>query len=213
MAVISISRQFGAGGKTLGERVAKRMGYRFIYDDILQQVATEANVSVQWVEGVEKEAGDRLMRFLTTLVPSNFIERHLGDDKTALDEKKLAVFLTKVIERIAENDDAVILGRGGQFVLKDHENTVRVLLVSERADRIQFIVDHYGLGPAKAEQAVTREERKRQRFVSNFYSGDPDDPSLYHLAINTSLMNLDEAEELICGLVGDFISGKAKPIW
>ena len=78
MSVLCISRQFGAGGKTLGQRLAKRLGWTFVYDEVLDEVAKEAKVSPEWVEAVDKEAGDWLMRFVNSLVASNFIERHLG---------------------------------------------------------------------------------------------------------------------------------------
>jgi cytidylate kinase len=63
MAVITISRQFGAGGITLGKMIAESMGYTFADSDILQRVAKEANVSTHWVESFEKEAGSKLSRF------------------------------------------------------------------------------------------------------------------------------------------------------
>ena len=63
MAVLTISRQFGAGGKTLGARVAQRLGYEFVDEGLLHKVAEKANVSLEWVEGVEREAGGHLMRF------------------------------------------------------------------------------------------------------------------------------------------------------
>ena len=57
MAVITISRQFGAGGITLGQMVAERLGYTFFDNEIIQMVADKAKVSAQWVESMEKEAG------------------------------------------------------------------------------------------------------------------------------------------------------------
>jgi cytidylate kinase len=213
MAVLSISRQFGAGGKTLGTMVAQRMGYSFLHEDILSKVAELANISPEYVEGMHKEAGGRLMRTLHTLVPTEFVERHVGDDKTDLDEKKLALYLSKVIWDVAEEGDAVVLGRGSQFILRDHPETVRCLLVASRSDRIQFIVDHYAMDRVRAEAEITKEERKRQRYMSAFYSGDPNDPSLYHMVVNTSFVDLESACNLICELLGATITHTAKPIW
>ena len=68
MAVITISRQFGAGGKTLGKMVADKLGYTFADDDIIQMVAETANVSPHWVETVEKEAGGKLSRVVSSMV-------------------------------------------------------------------------------------------------------------------------------------------------
>ena len=213
MAVLSISRQFGAGGKTIGLMVARRMKYQFVDSGILRKVAEEAKVSLEWVEGVEKEAGGYLMRFLSNLVSSDFIERHVSGSAEDFDEKKYVTFLQKVIKRIAEEDNVVFVGRGSQFILKDNPNVLSVLLVAERKDRIQFLVDHYQMDPGKAERMVTRHEKKRARFMTNFGHTNPDDPSHYHMVLNTSLLSLDMARDQICNLLFRFIDETSSPIW
>ena len=213
MPVISLSRQFGAGGKTLGEMVANRLNFEFLDEALMHRLAEEANVSVQWVEGVAREAGGHLMRFLSTLVPSSFIERHVGDSGADFDEAKYVKFLSKVVEEVAEEDNVVILGRGSQFILRGNPQVVMVLLVAELEDRIKFIMEHYGLERGKAEAMVTRYEKMRTRFLKNLYTGNPNDPSLYHMVLNTSLISIETAENMICELVGSIVDKRAKPIW
>ena len=67
MAVLSISRQFGAGGWTLGKSISSQLGYKFVSSQIINEMAKEANVSTEWIKGVEKHAGDWLMRFVLDL--------------------------------------------------------------------------------------------------------------------------------------------------
>lgn len=210
---MTISRQFGAGGKTLGEFVARRLGYQFIDEAIMQKVAEEANVSVRWVEGVEREAGGRLMRVLSSLVPSSFIERHVGEERSDFDESKYVEFLKKVMIDLAKEDNVVFLGRGSQFILADAPDVVKVLLVAERADRILFLMDHYKLERGQAETMIGREERKRARFLANFHGGDVNDPSLYNIVLNTSLIPIEVAELQICDLVLSTVDKTATDIW
>ncbi|MGB8426467.1 MAG: cytidylate kinase family protein, partial [Desulfobacterales bacterium] len=87
MAVLTISRQFGAGGITRGKRVAKRLGYGFYDDEIIRMVAKKANVSPQWVESMEKEAGGKLERLISGLVSKSFFERLLDDRHGYIDEE------------------------------------------------------------------------------------------------------------------------------
>ena len=68
MAVITISRQFGAGGKTLGKRVAEKLGYPMIDNEIINKVAEMAKVSDDWVHSIEQEAGGKMMNFISKLV-------------------------------------------------------------------------------------------------------------------------------------------------
>ena len=76
MAVITISRQYGAGGKTLGKLISERLGYTFADNNIVQLVAKEANVSTNWVESFEKEAGSKLSRLINTMVSQRWVDRH-----------------------------------------------------------------------------------------------------------------------------------------
>ncbi len=203
MAVLSISRQFGAGGKTLGQRLAKQLGWQLVYDDILAEVAKEAGVSPDWVEAVDREAGDRLMRILAKVVPSNFIDRHLGKEGSDFDETRYAAFLSKIINRVAEHGNAVILGRASQFILADNPACFKVLMVAAYQDRIDFLTRTYSIEQAKARHMVERHDARRARFLRNFTSTDPNDPAHYHLVLNTSLVELDCAQEIIAALVNE----------
>ena len=201
MAVVSISRQYGAGGKTLALRLARKLGYQFIDRVILAKVAQEANVPVDWVEAVEKEPGG-LMRLVSRIVSSDFIERHVGPENADFDDQKYHVYLKKVLTEIAEEGDAVILGRGSQFILQDHPKTVRILLVGDMEDRIGFLIENYNLARSSAQDLIKREEKRRTAFLKNLGAKDSDAPDFYHLVLNTSLVNLDWAEVVIQDLVG-----------
>lgn len=74
---------------------------------------------------------------------------------------------------------------------------VRVLLVASEEDRIERLMRHYQLDREHAEQVARREEKKRLAFLRAFAAGEPDDPGLYHLVINTSLVKLDLAADLV----------------
>jgi cytidylate kinase len=213
MPVVTISRQFGAGGHTLGDTVAQRFGYQLVDRDIVAQVAKEANVSTKWVEAVEQDAGGLLMKICGRLVSSSVIERILGDTGSDFDEKKYLRFVNKVIQDLAAEGDVVLIGRGSQFILPDHEQIIKVLLVAELEDRIKFMMEHYNLTKSKAELIVQKEEKRRLTFLKLFDSRHPDDPSIYSLVINTSRTSLAEAEALISNLVGRVLDEYATPIW
>lgn len=204
MAIVTISRQYGAGGLTLGRRVARRLGYEFADRALLAEVAKQAGVSLKTVEAVESEAGDRLLRLVSSLVSSDFVERHVGEEKLDFDEKKFVKFVSRAINEIADRGRAVIVGRGGQFILKERGDAVRVLLVAERSRRVSFIEDKLGVSRDKAEAIVSREEDRRARFLGNFTDGRPDDPCHYHLVLNTGLMGLATAEDLVYQLACSF---------
>lgn len=203
MAVVCISRLFGAGGKTLGDRVAKRLGYRFVDRGIISKVAKEANVSIDWVVAVERETGGRLMQILSKVVSGDFMERHLqlSDSSADFDEAKYLAFIRKVITDIAAEGRVVILGRGAQYILPDDPGIFKFFLVASLKRRINFLKEQYQLTTRQAEELVDREEKKRASFLAKLDPRNENDPSAYHLCINMDLVSLEQAEDIVVDLV------------
>ena len=201
MAVITISRQFGAGGKTLGEMIAKQLGYTFADAEIVQRIAREANVSPHWVETVEKEAGGKLSRIVTKMVSKPLVERILKDERGYLDEEIYLDYLVLIIAQIADEGNAVILGRGSQYILNDHPDAYHILLINEFENRVKFMEQRYDLSHTKAVQIVKYEDKRRLSLYRKLGKQDYEKPSLYHLVLNMSRISLDQALTLVCSLV------------
>jgi len=201
MAVITISRQFGAGGRTLGEMVAKKLNYSFVDDEIIQLVAKKAKVTTQSVEFIAKEAGGKLLKFMTGLVSRSFIERIIDDKDGYIDEEVFIDLLNKIITEIADEGEAVILGRGGQYILRDRHDAFHILLIAHLNDRIRFMEEHYDLSTVQAVQTVNREDKRRINLYRKFGKEDYDHPDLYHLVLNMSKIKLEKACELVCDLI------------
>lgn len=201
MSVITISRQYGAGGKTMGEMIAKKLGYAFLDHDLLQKVAEKAKVSKEWVQDMEKEAGGKLLKFINVLISKNQINRILDKSKGYIDEEIYVDTLNHVINRIADEGNAVILGRGSQYILKDCKDAYHVLLIAERADRIRFMEKHYQMSADQASQAVDSEDKRRINLYRKFGKQDYDQPGLYHLTLNMSKISLEKGCELVCDLL------------
>lgn len=202
MSVITISRQFGAGGITLGNMLAQKLGYTFVDNEIIQQVAQKAKVSTNWVESIEKQAGGKLLRFITGVVSKKLIDQVLDNERGYIDEEIYVDLLHQIITKIADEGKAIILGRGGQYILKDREDTFHILLIANKADRIKFMEKNYKLTPAQALGAVNREDKRRVNLYRKFGTLTYDQPGHYHIVLNTSRLGLNEAARVICGLVG-----------
>lgn len=201
MAVITISRQFGAGGITLGKMVADALGYTFADSDIIQRVAKEANVSTHWVESFEKEAGSKLSRFISSMVSKRWVDRVLGDERGYLDEQIYLDYLVLIIAQFADEGDVVILGRGSQYILNDHPDAFHILLVDDLENRIKFMMDHYEMPRKKAERMVENEERRRINLYKRVGKSDFESPLLYHLVLNMGKTDLETARDLVCNMV------------
>ncbi len=208
MAVVTISRQFGAGGKTLGRMIAEKLGYTFADNDIIQRIAQEANVSANWVEAFEKEAGSKISRMVSSMVSQRLVDRILKDERGYIDEKIYLDYLVLIIAQIADEGNVVILGRGSQYILNDHPDAYHILLIDEFENRVKFMMEHYGMSSRKAVNVVTAEDKRRANLYRKLGKKDYDNPSLYHLVLNRGRLTLDVAMHLACELV---YTGKAHP--
>jgi len=201
MAIVTISRQFGAGGLTLGKMIAERLQHNLFDNEIIQLVAQKAKVSDNWVMSVEKEAGGKFQKFISGIVPKSLVDRILDEKLGYIDEEIYVDLLHKIITKIADEGNAVIIGRGSQYILKDREDVKSILLVAQKEDRVKFIESHYDLSFKQAFQSVTNDDKRRVNLYRKFGKEDYDEPGLYHLVFNTSNVDLDKVCNLVCMLI------------
>jgi cytidylate kinase len=202
MAVLTISRMFGTGAEALGEMIAKRLGYTFYHNELIQMVAKKAKVSTDWVETMEKEAGGRFQKLLSTLAPKSLVDKVLDSERGYLDEEIYTDMLHHIITKIADQGDAVILGRGGQYVLEGRPDTYHILLVADLDYRVKYIQEHYDLIPKQAMLAVAMEDKRRVNLYRKFGRVDYNQTEHYHVVFNMAQINQEKVCDMLCTLLG-----------
>jgi len=205
MAVVTISRHFGAGGHTLGERLCERFDFRLVDASVVDRLARKAKLSPNWLTAMEKEASSTLLSVISTFVSRGIFYKHPGSPAERDDRQKYIAFLTQIFNTLANEGGHVIVGRGAQFILKGHPKAIHVLLVADYESRIAFLVDHHNISRSEAERTIRAREKERASLASRLFEADIDDPSLYHVALNTGLMPYDWVIETVSQLVTRFI--------
>lgn len=203
MAVITIARQFGAGGRTLGVMLAKKTNYILLDDSIIQELSKKAKVTPGAVKGVERSAGGFISRLLASAVSSDYIERLIGNDIGYMDENVYLDTLDLVMKEFAAKDNVILIGRGGQFILKDFENAFHFLLVADDPDRNRFMQKFYKMSDKKAKKAVSDGDTRRANLYAKLHQTRYDSGSLYHMVFNMSRMTLDQVAVQICTLINE----------
>ena len=199
--IITIARQFGAGGHTLGDICAKRLGYALIDEEMVNAVAEKAKVSPEWVHSVEKDRGDWLLNFFSRLVTPSFLDRLLEDENRGhINESIYVDLLKEIMEELAREGKAVIVGRGGQYILQNHPRVLHILLISDMEHRVKFLMEHYRMTEQQAEMTCHRADKRRANFYRKLGKKNFDDPKLYHAVLNLSKIRLDQAEDIVCQL-------------
>ncbi len=202
MAVITVSRQFGAGGKTLALKVAEKLGYQVAHEQIIEKMAELAELTPEGIRSFEAEFDYGSAADVARLAPKSFIGRIFDQQRKYMDAQQYIELLNNIIPQIVEKGDTVVLGRGSQFILKDYKDTYHVLMVADETDRIGFMEANYQLSRDQARQAVAKQGKRRLKLMKLFHSEGYDLPEHYDLVINMSKIDMDHAVELVCALVG-----------
>ena len=209
MAVITIARQFGAGGKKLGTLVAEKLGFTLIDEEIIEMIAVKANVSAETVDAIAQETGNEgyLARIITKLGPfrKGYVQVAMEKKPGYIDGNLYLSLLHKIIPQIAEQDNVVILGRGGQYILAEHANTYHYLMIADMEQRIHFMMENYQLDRKQAQLVVEKQRKRRLNLYRHFGRTDYDQPGLYDMVFNMNRVKLEEAVQMVCHMV----SGRA----
>lgn len=217
MHAITISREYGSGGRTVGYQVAKELGYGFVDHALIVAVARKARVPVAEVESLDEHPEAPLTRVLKkALLPAGgeavLTGWHDGwhaypltpevpeDAPPALDEDTCADLFRDVMLQLADDGDAVFVGRGSQAVLAQHR-ALHVRISAPREYRIRTAIERDGLDRARACKQIRTTDAQRRRYLKRHHGIDWDDHELYHLQLNTGKLGVDGAVALIADAV------------
>lgn len=205
MSVITIARQFGAGGKTLGTIVAQQLGYTLLDEQIVEMVALEADVSPEWVDSVAQETGHEgiVYRLLRRLGPFSrgYVETAMEERPGYVNGDLYISLLHKILPVLAEQDNVVIIGRGGQYILAERPDTYHFLMIANIENRIRFMMEQYEIDRKQAQAVIDKQSKRRINLYRYFGRTDYDQPELYHMVLNMNRLELDDAVQAVCQLV------------
>jgi cytidylate kinase len=185
---VALSRLPGSGADELGRSLAERLGYGFFDIELVECIARDAGVQRELVAGMDERVRGRFEAVLDGLM-----NRHARFGQSAYLRR-----LVGVIAALGEGGSAVIVGRGSPYLLGP-ERALRVLVVAPAADRIERFAKRHDLALGEAETRLAREDAERRRFVERCFGVDPDDASLYDLAVNTGSYGIAGCVDLVQG--------------
>jgi len=187
LPVITISLEPGAGGSLLARRIADRLGFDLFNRDIIEKIAKSAKTRSDAIETVEKERLAGIRDFISSLIEDHYIHPDLYLEH-----------LFEVVGSIGAHGQAVIVGRGANFILPPQQRfSVRVAAPLDI--RIRNIVQSHQVSADDARRRIINRESRRSAFIRRAFNADIADPHNYDLVINTGKMSLACAEEAVIG--------------
>jgi cytidylate kinase len=199
MSVITVSRELGSKGTDIAHMVAQTLGYECLDRELIADIAREAGVEEAHVSGKEDSISGR-PRIVGPEMAAFFRRQRYASPRPqeALEDQAYIEFVRKVIYDRAEAGQAVVLGRGGQMILRNWPEALHVYITAPLEVRVVRIAQERGTGRQLAERLVRDSDRRRRDYIRHFYNNaDWRNPRYYHLIVDTGRIPPEAAAEII----------------
>ncbi|HEV2387482.1 MAG TPA: cytidylate kinase-like family protein [Candidatus Acidoferrales bacterium] len=192
---ITISREYGSGGAEIAKRLADRLGWKLVDDCLLGEIARQANVDPETARRYDERPNPWFDRLVKAIWHGGYEGAATRIEASACDADHIAQLWTRLIHQSAEAGGAVIVGRGGQCILRDRRDAFHVLVQAPFEVRIENLRRLLGL--AAGLEILTRDtDRRRAAYLRRYFDEDWKNPQLYHLIVNSTI-GLDCAVEAV----------------
>jgi cytidylate kinase len=204
MRAVTVSREYGSGGGEIAARLAHRLGWQLIDHAVIEQSARELEVYETEVEKHDEEyiEGPR-SGFLSRIpqVPVSPLAPSGGAFASASSSAEIRAYqetMRRTIIAAVTTGHVVIVGRGGQVLLAGKRDVLHIRVVAPLELRVAYVAHREGLSLEAARLRVQAKDRARTRYMQTQYHCQHEDPHLYDLVIDTAVLDLDSAVDLIC---------------
>lgn len=203
MRAITISRQYGSGGGEIAARIAGKLGWQLIDHQIIARVAHVLGITEEDAHARDERVDRFVSRVVSTLRGDEDRRgaAHIAHSHAPAEEAYYET-VSQVVETAAQAGHAVIVGRGGQVLLRGQRDVLHVRVVAPLSSRIAYVARREGLDEAAARTRIQVKDRDRVRFLQVQHHCDPDDPLYYDLIVNSGVLRLESAVDLICLALG-----------
>jgi len=203
--VITINREMGSGGRTVGRKLAEKLGVEFYYKSVLKGLQKKYNLTAEEIEkqkGREQGWWADLKRQLTgSVMSSNFYLPKVADESDLLDTDEIFKTETNILKGIAEEESCVVAGRCGFFVFRDHPNHLNILIQASMPHRIERVVSKQNLTEEEARKTIDKIDKMRENYVNKYTKSSRYDTRNYDLVISMDGITEDDAVALILNYI------------
>lgn len=186
--VITVSREYGSGGRYIGRLIADILGIKLYDKEFIIKLAEETGLSQEYIESNEQKRD-----VLAGLNNGYYVGLDNADE--------LFIKESELIKEVADKESCVIIGRCADFILKDRKNVVKVFVYSDIKDKIKRAVDFYGFNKDKAEKEIKRIDKLRANHYKHYTEKEWSSHSNYDICINSDTLGVEKSAELICEIV------------
>ena len=193
--IITISRQYGSGGREIGEKLAKVLGIPFYDNEVITRAAKESGFAESVFERVEDKATNSLL-YSIAMGMGAYGNQDMGYANLSLDDR-IYLAQSDVIRKIAAEGPCVIVGRCADYILKDNPRVVHVFICADIKSRVERATTKYNMPVAKAQENILKIDKRRANYYNYHANEKWGKAENYHLSIKSDFVGIDNAVEVI----------------
>jgi cytidylate kinase len=182
---VTVAREPGSGGAPIAKMVAEKLGFEFVDEQIVNEIATSTKLRKEIIHTVDEKTRSRIEDIVHSILNPEYI-----------DDVKYITELTKVVLAYAHKGHVVIFGRGANFITPFAKG-LHVNIVAPYEVRVQRAMRYEGFNRDKAEEVIAQIERERKEFVRQYFERDPNRINAYDLTLNTTSYEFNNAADLV----------------
>ncbi len=200
---VTIARQYGSGGREVGEALAGILGFKYVDKEFVTLSAQKIGYDAQVLNDVDEKATSSLL-YTLAMGSSMFGVPHTNYQMNVPINDKLFSVQSDIIRELSEEGPCVFVGRCADYVLRDDPNRISVFIYADMDCRIKRVCEEHGLSESEAKSLISKTDKRRMNYY-NFYTGNKwGNYENYDLAINTSVLGIEKTAELIATLVSKY---------
>ena len=193
MRVVTISREYGSGGGEIAARLAQRLDWQLVDHRVVVRMAQELGIELEEAEARDEHVDGPVARMLAALqfvgpMPVESPPMPGAEERAAME---------RIFKAGVETGHVVVVGRGGQVILRGRRDTLHVRVVAPLEERVAYVARREGLTERAARSRVLATDQDRARYMQTMYRCHHEDPHLYDLVVNTGYLGLDGDVDVI----------------
>lgn len=205
--VITINRELGSGGRTVGRKLAEKLGVAFYDKALIKALQDKFNLTIEQIEKLKGEKKTwwtdikRIMNIGPGLTANYYLPQK-GNDSEQLDTKDIFQAETIILQNIALQESCVVAGRSGFYIFRAHPNHMNILIQASMPFRVERVMRKQNLTEEEARKTIDKVDQMRENYVKEYTKTSRYDTRNYDLVITADNKTEDEIVDIILKVIG-----------
>lgn len=198
--IITIGRELGSGGRTIGKMVANRLGIPYYDRELIDKAAENSGLSAKYIESSEQRITNSFLYNLAMGTSYGYGILQNANGQTLPLSEQIYAAQKKVIRKFADQGRCVIVGRCADHILAEREDVLRVFIYADKDKRVLKGIQEYGMAKQTAGKEIERSDKERSRHYNTFTDKIWGDRHNYDLLLNSSTLDYENCAKIICSM-------------